>query len=288
MQDQWRTIPIVIVVLATPGLAEAANTLYDFDRFFQTPHPFAVVAAPPPPQYQTPAAAAPPATSPRAAATGKATADTGGEFLGGFWRNHYVTANVTGGYSWMRNHEFVNGAGLQERRDEDWVAGNSISLGYDWSHLGAPIRTELEVLTRYRFDLDFRGTAGGNLQGYMNEVATLGGMLNAFYDFKIANKWRPYVGAGVGIARHWSQATRTDLGAANADESKISQDTRTNNFAWALMGGVIYNWNPHWGVRVEGRYTDLGEVVNGPFGNADTITSDYTAMDLVVGIVYDL
>ncbi len=285
MRNQWPTILIAIVVLAAPGRAEATNTLYDFNRFFQAPHPFAVPTAAQPQQPQ-------PAATPRPAKTTSGSeiqvAESDGAFLGGVFRNFYATANVTGGYSWMRNHEFVNGTGLQERRDEDWVAGNTISVGYDWAHLGAPIRTELEVLTRYRFDLDFRGTAGGNLQGYMNEVATLGGMLNAFYDFKFKKKWRPYVGGGVGIARHWSQARRTNLGAANADDSVISQDTRTNNFAWALMGGFVYNWNPDWGVRVEGRYTDLGEVVNGPFGDADTITSDYDALDLLIGITYGL
>ncbi len=283
MRMLGRIILCAIAVWAAPGAAEAAGTLYDFNRLFETPHPFAGSAAP-----AQPAPTATPRPAPHATATGQQATASGGARTDGIWRNTYFSANTTGGYSWMRNHETVNITGLEERRDEDWVAGNTLSVGYDWSHLGAPIRTELEVLTRYRFDLDFRGTAGGALQGYMNEIATLGGMLNAYYDFKFVKKWRPYVGAGVGIARHWSQASRTNLGAANADESKISQDTRTNNFAWALMGGVIYNWTPHWGVRVEGRYTDLGEVVNGPFGDSDTITSDYDAMDLLVGLTYDL
>jgi len=70
------------------------------------------------------------------------------------------------------------------------------------------------------------------------------------------------------------------------NNARSSQDARTNDLAWNVMGGFNYHWTPNWLVRIEGRYQDLGEVENGPFADNDIIVGHYTTTDLVLGVIY--
>lgn len=279
---------VIFLSAGTPALA--GNKIYDFTYFLNQPHPFAIqapaplpaaapatpgaVAPAPTPRYAT-GAEVPPAPQP----SGQPAGDDE-RWLGGV----YLTVNAIGGRSFMSDHEYTGGSGLVVRRDVDWVAGNSGALGYSWEEFGYPVRSELELGLRYRFDLDYRGTVGGIVRGYTNELATFFAMLNGYYDFELEDwNWTPYLGAGVGAARHWTQSERKNFGGATAADS---QDQRTNAFSWALMGGATYNWNRNWAAKIEGRYWDLGDVTSGPFASNDKITGHYTTYDLVLGITY--
>jgi len=290
----YRVIAATIIASA-PLLGSSpsamAATLYDFSYFLSQGHPFANTptgmvqpVAPQPAMPRTAPIRTPnttAGTSPAAAATAPEMASMESSASGGV----YFSVNANGGYSYIHDPETTGITNLQERRDEDWVAGNTIAVGYDWSKHGWPIRSEIEAFIRYRFDLDYRGTAGGNLQGYTNEIGTYGGMVNGYYDLPFEwKKFSPYVGAGLGMSRHWSQAYRKELDTAA--NTRVSQDTRTNQLTWAVMAGFLYKWKPNWQIRAEGRYWDLGEVENGPFGDNDTITAKYTSLDLVLGITY--
>ncbi|MBT6096633.1 MAG: porin family protein [Rhodospirillaceae bacterium] len=293
----WTAACAGIFSLYALGSAANAAGLYDFNYFLNQPHPFA--ASPRAQGAQTAPNSVAPSTSPasRAAPLIKTTASNTNAVPGAQTRSTteiptntngsgiYFSASLVGGYSTIHDPEVTNITGLQERRDEDWVGGNSLAVGYDWSRHGIPIRSEFEFFLRYRFDLDYRGTAGGALQGYMNEIGTYGGMVNGYYDLPYQwRKFKPYLGAGVGIARHWSQAVRRDL--SSVAFTRVSQDSRNNELSWALMAGFHYLWKTNWHFRMEGRYQDLGKVENGPFGNGDTITADYATTDLVLGITY--
>jgi len=281
---------IVIGISVIPS-AEGAQ-LYDVNRFLSQSHPFANPApaavfrpAPAPmsgaPIVGTKVRSAAPTTQANPAPIPATDTYSSGGMLDGF----YATLNLQGGYSNIGNTQANNVTGLTERRVNDWVGGNSASFGYNWKKHGVSIRTELEGFLRYRFDLDYRGTSNGTLYGYMNEVATAGGLINAYYDFNFSwKKMRPYVGAGVGIARHWSQSVRSDL--STALDTKSTQDTRVNSLAWAAMVGFNYQWKKNWLWRMEGRYLDLGEVESGPFGTSDVFTGDYTTTDLLLGAMY--
>jgi len=292
MRPTHRVIAAMLFATAPLGggvPSAMAATLYDFNYFLNQGHPFA----------NTPTAMAQPAAQPSnaprtapvrvqgagSATTPAAAAPEMADRSAAAGRGIYVSVNATGGYSTIHDPETTGITGLKERRDEDWVAGNTIAVGYDWAKHGWPVRTEIEAFIRYRFDLDYRGTAGGSLQGYTNEIGTYGGMVNGYYDIPYTwKKFKPYVGAGLGMSRHWSQAVRRDL--STTAFTGVSQDTRTNQFTWAVMAGFQYLWRPNWKFRVEGRYWDLGDVENGPFGSNDTITAKYTSTDLVLGITY--
>jgi opacity protein-like surface antigen len=275
------------VCLSNTGPASAAQ-LYDMSQFLKQGHPFAqtntyptaVVTQPTQPAAPKVKARSASATSqPSAPASLKSEPGTGSRWYNGL----YASLNLQGGYSNIGDRETTNITGVTDRRVNDWVGGNSGSIGYNWKRFGVPLRTETEFFIRYRFDLDYRGTTAGTSHGYTNEVATFGGMVNLFYDFDYSwKKIRPYVGGGAGIARHWSQSVRRNL----IDNSTASQDTRTNALTWAAMIGLNYEWKKHWLLKMEGRYQDFGEVESGPFGDADTITGNYTTTDLLLGVVY--
>jgi len=286
--------PVGVAVIAALSIVSIepvqAAQLYDMNQFLNQGHPFVnpsaypAVNAPRQPQPVRPvtnsSTTAAPVKAAQPTASGSVAASPTSLFDG-----LYATLNLQGGYSIIGDAETTNITGLTERRGKDWVGGNSVSIGYDWKKFGFPVRTESEFFIRYRFDLDYRGTAGGNLQGYTNEVATFGGMINMFHDFKYSwRKFRPYVGAGLGIARHWSQSVRRELDTVAF--TKSTQDTRVNALTWAAMLGFNYEWKKNWLWRVEGRYQDFGEVESGPFGDSDTITGNYTTTDLLLGAMY--
>ncbi len=286
------SIALAAALFGITGTPAKAAQLYDMNQFLNQGHPFAspvinpTVYTPRPAQPAAPVvkSRATPAPAKSAAPMPSAPAT---ETSSGMLDGVYMTLNLQGGYSTIGDEKATNITDLIERRGQDWVGGNSAAIGYDWKKFGVPLRTETEFFIRYRFDLDYRGTAGGNLQGYTNEVATFGGMVNVYHDLKYSwRKIRPFVGAGVGIARHWSQSVRRELDTAAF--TKVSQDTRTNALTWAAMLGLNYEWKKNWLFRAEGRYQDFGEVESGPFGDSDTITGQYTTLDLLLGVMYKL
>ena len=203
--------------------------------------------------------------------------------------NLYYTFDIIGGVSFARDHELIGSTGrddvLEVRHEDDLVLGNSLAVGYNWKDYGFPIRGELEAGIRYRFDLDYRAKSATNsslIAGYATNLATLFAMTNAYYDFDLDSKFWPYVGAGIGWARHRADTERRDP----PTDSTVSEINNTDNFTWSVMAGTIYNWTPHWGVGLEGRFTDLGEVNVGPFGSGDKIESNYYSFDVAIGITY--
>ena len=202
--------------------------------------------------------------------------------------NIYYAFDIIGAVSFIRDHELSgssNRDALEVRHEDDLVLGNSLAVGYDWKDHGFPIRTELEAGIRYRFDLDYRASSVSNstlVSGYATNLATIFAMTNAYYDFDLESDFRPYVGAGVGWARHRADTERRDF----PTNSTVSEIDNTDNFTWSLMGGVIYDWTRNWGLGLEGRFTDLGDVTVGPFGGGDKVDSRYYSFDVVIGITY--
>ncbi len=202
--------------------------------------------------------------------------------------NIYYAFDIIGSVSFIRDHTLSDSSGrdtLEVRHEDDLTLGNSLAVGYDWRDHGFPIRTELEAGIRYRFDLDYRAKSATDstlVTGYSTNLATIFAMVNAYYDFHLESDFRPYVGGGIGWARHMADTERNDHFAS----SVIGEIDNTDNFTWSLAGGVIYDWTPNWGLGLEGRFTDLGDVTVGPFGGGDKVESRYYAFDVVIGVTY--
>jgi len=197
---------------------------------------------------------------------------------------YYVSLDLIGSIAEVRDHTYTGGTSLEIRHDDDEVGGNSLAVGYDWRDSGLPIRTEIESGVRYRFDLDYRGTNNvGDVIGYKTNLATAFAMINGFYDFHMWENWTPYLGAGIGWAGNRAESARDNHG----DFTTQHHTQWTHNVTWTMMGGFIYNWSRHWGLGVEARYADLGDVEVGPFEEGDKIEAQYTSLfDLVFGLTY--
>lgn len=104
---------------------------------------------------------------------------------------------VSGSVSWLspQDVDFDDAGVTGELEFDDGWAGN-IAFGYQWAN---GFRAEIEGgFGRVGFDtLEIDGLGSAGLDGDL-DLWTL--TLNAFYEFRITNLLRPYVGAGAGIA----------------------------------------------------------------------------------------
>ncbi|WP_176245107.1 outer membrane protein [Oceanibacterium hippocampi] len=295
------------------------NRSYGFERFFNEPHPFAgngyqAGGAQPPARlglaatgtdygasqvpnrqpvlrttvtpdsaiYRTAASTAPldVAENSAAASSARPHASAGDDsFFDGF----YVGFGIFGSYAWVDNVEVSGSTDVNRVHDQDEVAGNTISVGYSWAASGTPIRAELEGGIRYRYDRDLRADLPGvGTVEYKDNLATVYALANVYYDFDLGDGWRPFLGAGMGFARHWSDSTRR----VTPGTTLVSEDTYKTDFIWTVGAGINYNWSENWGVGLNVRYIDLGSPENGPYVNGDKVTSDYASIDILLSLLY--
>ena len=89
-------------------------------------------------------------------------------------------------------------------------------------------------------------------------------MANLYYDFGQVRGFVPYVGVGLGIARHdlerrvvhWRSRARS----VRPIRRIRSADQIKTNFAWSLMAGVAYQISDRAILDFGYRYIDMGDV----------------------------
>ena len=157
----------------------------------------------------------------------------------------------------------------------------------------------MQINQRFRLDLtgEYRSTAqikgmdnvtaeifgpDGSLQAntlYQGNLTSYVGLLNGYVDLFNWRGFTPYVGAGVGFAKHRmadfttsSSATFTDA-ATGAQTVQLSNGTaRPNsqtNFAWALMAGTSYDLSSNAKLDLGYRYINLGSGTSAMTGLID-------------------
>jgi opacity protein-like surface antigen len=176
-----------------------------------------------------------------------------------------------------------------ETDETDLVAGPAAALGYWWGPLlKIPIRTEIEYVLRYRFDYDASPVAfaSGTPAGINSNVQTHSGMVNVFYDIETDTRFLPYIGFGVGFAR---TETNTRFTNKSTGISERNVTASSNNFAWSLNAGMIYEMTSDWGLELGYRYIDLGNIAIGPSPSGTRLDADsYVSHDILIGILYRL
>jgi len=101
-------------------------------------------------------------------------------------------------------------------------------------------------------------------------------MLNGYFDIPTYTPIRPYVGAGVGLAR-----VKNRLYFLDDDYLTKKRET---NIAYQLMAGIGYNVTPNWTLDVGYRWVDNGHTGwNSAAGKADF---DATEHQLTMGVRY--
>ncbi len=204
-------------------------------------------------------------------------------------RNFYVRGDVGIG-------QHSSGGFSQEELTANGGSFISQSIG-DAVIIGAGLG--MQINQRFRVDLtgEYRSTAqikgmdnvtaeitgpDGSLQAntlYQGNLSSYVGLLNGYVDLFNWRGFTPYVGAGIGFARHRmadfttsSSATFTDA-ATGAQAVQISNGTaRLNsqtNFAWALMAGTSYDLSSNAKLDIGYRYINLGSGISTVTGLID-------------------
>lgn len=152
--------------------------------------------------------------------------------------------------------------------DNGWAA--MVTGGYAW---GNGLRTELEF--GYR-DTDVDSVSPGGLEGD-GSVNALSAMANVLYEFDFGIGLKPYLGAGIGIARVEAEDV-TAAGVGVTDDGDVS-------WAWQGIAGAAYGVSDNLDLTVDYRYFQAPDVQLGLAGGLEGDT-DYTNHAIMVGLRY--
>lgn len=210
--------------------------------------------------------------------------------------NHQVLADVDdrGLYMGLRLLPSVSGADerltggqgggsfAQRGDDPEFNIGAGGVIGYYFLPFGMPLRAEVEYYHRLRLDFDTRETAAETI-GYKNNVATDSVMFNLYYDWATGTPWRPYVGAGIGWARHSSDVTRGNNSTGARERRRVDSDSFSLSFQAGLRVAISRSWVGEIGYR----YIDMGKFDTGTFSTGDRVVGDdYFSHDIILGLVF--
>jgi opacity protein-like surface antigen len=204
---------------------------------------------------------------------GLATAVSAGAFAQGAPSPFYLRAEV--GYSWSKDADIRDagstpgsflfcGNGPCSAPGPLNDIGDSYVIGAGVGYRVAPnIRTELALAYRGDFDLD-QSDAGAPPTTFRGKIRSWSLMLNGYYDFEVGGPWKPYVAAGLGVARNEVKTiSATNPAAATLpalfSNFQLEGDTDTG-FAWTLGAGVGYAVTPRMTLELGYRFVDLGDL----------------------------
>ena len=174
------------------------------------------------------------------------------------------------------------GSFVQRGDDPEINIGAGGMIGYYFLPFGMPLRAEIEYYHRLRLDFDTRETAAESI-GYKNNVATDSVMFNLYYDWSTGTPWRPYVGAGIGWARHSSDVTRGNNNTGARERRRVDSDSLSFSFQAGLRVAISRSWVGEIGYR----YIDMGQFDTGAFSTGDRVVGDdYFSHDIILGLVF--
>lgn len=141
--------------------------------------------------------------------------------------------------------------------DGGWIG--DLGAGYEFGN-GLRAEGELAYLKS-----DLKGASGGDSK-------TVGGFANVYSDFNRTGTWRPFVGAGIGLAQ-----VKVNSGLVHGDDT---------GFAYQAKAGVAYKINDRWTGEVAYRYLDVTSVGIG--AGASRLDGDFSSQAVTVGFRYRL
>jgi opacity protein-like surface antigen len=184
----------------------------------------------------------------------------------------YLRADV--GYAWSRDADirdnastpgsfFICGNGACDTPGALNDIGDSYVLGAGVGYRVTPnIRTELALAYRGGFELD-EPDAGAPPTTFKGGIRSWSAMLHGYYDFDVGGPWKPYVMAGIGVARNKVKTIDATNPAAATLPALFSNFPLTGssdtNFAWTLGAGVGYAVG-RGTLELGYRYVDLGDL----------------------------
>lgn len=171
-----------------------------------------------------------------------------------------------GAYVMPQDSDTDQATGTAFDGDVEWDDGWGVvgSLGYAW---GTGLRTELELSWREN-EADAIGNT--DLGGTGRAFST---MANVLYDIDFGLPFKPYLGAGAGVARVAFDGV-TD-GTTTVDEGEMA-------FAWQGIAGASYSLSESTDLTLDYRYFSVPEV---ELENAtSTFDTEYNTHNVVLGV----
>lgn len=178
---------------------------------------------------------------------------------GGYSFQHKPDISKTVGYApWGGGTEATN----EDLEDTYFIEGG---IGCNvWSNF------RVDGVLGYRGEADMSEAFGG-LDG---NVSTFYGFLNVYYDIITWGRLTPYIGGGIGFARH--EINDISL-PATVSEGKSTE------FVWNAQAGVAVSVTHNLALDVGYRYVDWGDAESG--SNPDTLNvDDMSSHDIRVGL----
>jgi opacity protein-like surface antigen len=193
----------------------------------------------------------------------------------------YAGLRLVGSVADLQDVEGVNFTGpLVENQNSDIVGGGGGVVGYRWGRL--PVRTELEVAYRVRFDWNNRDN-GSPAVGYQNNLDSTNVLFNILLEYRNKSDFTPFAGGTFGWVRNHSSVERTNL----TTSSTVSQDFTENNLAWGVMLGLDWAFARRWSAEFAYRYINLGPASTGTFSGGDEVKANaYVAHDIMLSGMY--
>lgn len=121
-----------------------------------------------------------------------------------------------------------------------------------------------EALLSYRPSYDYSGNANfvqvAGPQPVSANLSSLAGFGVGYVDLPKIDTVRPYIGAGIGVARNRISAVTYALPALGAGASTTIAGGTSSGLAWLLTAGLEIPLHPQLSLDLAYRYTDLGSV----------------------------
>lgn len=188
------------------------------------------------------------------------------------------------GNSWSRDlgGDFATGTGFGDDVGKSPIA--QVGLGYQFPWF----RVEIAGALRNGYEYRASGTTqAGIVRAPLTADATVDNwtvMANAFYDIDTGTAWRPYVGAGVGLARNEISAIRSTF---NNVATSTELGRKSSELAWAAMAGLAYEIGSNLFLDLGYRYIDMGKLEtsgNFTFGRGPVTEGDLRAHEVLLGL----
>ncbi len=180
-----------------------------------------------------------------------------------------------------------------ETTDNDALFGGAV--GYAFPNL--PLRVELQALhiNKQSFQASTYYTAPSENQYHEFDNLAVSSnvyLANVYYTWPLCSNFRPFIGAGAGVAQNKVSGTffsDTQTGFAGS-----WKDSNHTNFAYDLTAGVGYQITPHVGVSLAYQYLSLGKATTGHtyYGNdgssgPQTLSADKISLNnALLGVAY--
>ena len=195
----------------------------------------------------------------------------------------YLGIRAIGSAAQMKNLQTIGFTGTPLiQHKEDLVAGPAIVGG--WVFHNFPLRVEVEVGHRVRFDLDVRdiGTPVG-IVDYEVDVATWEVLINALLEWRNTSSFTPFGGIVFGWTLNEASTQRSVLSAATL----VNQTKTDYNIAYGGVLGLNWQFSDNWSTDVMYRLINLGSVTTPRFPGGDQITADeYFSQDVLWSFYY--